>query len=56
MKSESLETARVLILDLLDKSDIEVFDKTELIINLMQFLNEMKYDDNIKILRKEHSK
>ena len=55
MDKESLKTAREIILEALDNSNIEIIDKTELIINIMQFLNEDKYDENIKILKKENN-
>jgi hypothetical protein len=52
MKKESLEEAILMIIDRLDKSDIPVQDKLELMINLRCFLNVDKYENNIKILSK----
>lgn len=52
MKKESLIKAILIILDSLDKSDIPVQDKLELMINLRCFLNVDKYENNIKILSK----
>lgn len=52
MKEDSLIKAILIIVDSLDKSDIPVQDKLELMINLRCFLNVDKYENNIKILSK----
>lgn len=52
MNKDSLEKAILIILDSLDKSDMPVQDKLELMINLRCFLNVDKYENNIKILSK----
>lgn len=52
MKEDSLIKAILIIVDRLDKSDIPVQDKLELMINLRCFLNVDKYENNIKILSK----
>jgi len=52
MKDDSLIKAILIILDILDKSDIPLQDKLELMINLRCFLNVDKYENNIKILSK----
>lgn len=54
MNKESLEKAILLILDSLDKSDIPLQDKLEIMINIRHFLNVDKYDNNLKILSKEN--
>jgi len=52
MKDDSLIKAILIIVDSLDKSDIPLQDKLELMINLRCFLNVDKYENNIKILSK----
>lgn len=52
MNKENLEKAILIILNSLDKSDIPLQDKLELMINLRCFLNVDKYENNIKILSK----
>lgn len=52
MKKDSLIKAILIIVDSLDKSDIPLQDKLELMINLRCFLNVDKYENNIKILSK----
>lgn len=52
MNKESLIKARELIIDTLNKSDINKIDKIELMINLYLFLNEDEYDYSIKVLEK----
>ena len=54
MNKESLEKAILVILDSLDKSDIPLQDKLEIMINIRHFLNVDKYDNNLKILSKEN--
>lgn len=52
MKQDSLIKAILIIFDAIDKSDINIQDKLELMINLRCFLNVDKYENNIKILSK----
>lgn len=52
MKKDSLIKAILIIFDAIDKSDITLQDKLELMINLRCFLNVDKYENNIKILSK----
>ena len=47
MKKESLEEALDLIIDSIDKSNIDIVDKVELMINLKEFLNILSYEENI---------
>lgn len=56
MNKESLIKAREIIVGALTKSDIDLVDKLELAINLNMLLSENNYDNDIKILRKEHNK
>lgn len=53
MKQESLAEARRLLIDVISDSEIEQIDKLELLKNLYNFLNDLDYDNNIKILQKE---
>lgn len=52
MGKESLELVSDSIADMVDTLDIPIYDKIELLINLVHFLNPDEYEDNIKILRK----
>lgn len=53
MNKESLTLAKNLIIDVLEKNQsININDRVELMINLFYFLNENKYEDNIKVLNK----
>lgn len=56
MKQESLEKAIELIIEALEKSDIEIVDKTELMLNESKFLDKDKYEKNIKVLQKHIDK
>lgn len=56
MKQESLEKAIELIIEALEKGDIEICDKTELILNESKFLDKDKYEKNIKVLQKHIDK
>lgn len=60
MDEESLLKARELILNALDKEEINESDKLELMLNLMLLLDPEYYDEDIKILqmysRKKESK
>ena len=51
MQKESLIEIRNKIIDILYKSDIDPLDKGELAINLYHFLDEEKYESNVKILK-----
>ena len=53
MKQESLDKALDLILDTISKSDIDVVDKCELMLNLKILLeNASSYEKDIEILRR----
>lgn len=56
MKNTSLEKATELIFEAIDKSDINIIDKCELLFNLKYFLDKEKYEDNIKTLSRRNSK
>lgn len=56
MKQESLEKAIELIIEALEKGDIEIIDKTELMLNESKFLDKDKYEKNIKVLQKHIDK
>ena len=51
MKNSSLEKATELIFNAIDKSDINIMDKTEILLNIRQFLDKENYRNNVKILR-----
>ena len=50
MTKESLEKAREIIVNDLLESNLDILDRTELIMNLDKFLNPVEYEDNIKVL------
>ena len=50
MQKESLEKAKEVIISSLEISNIELYDKVELIVNLKTFLD--NYDNDIKVLRR----
>ena len=52
MEKESLEKAREIIVSNLLKSNLDIVDRAELIMNLDKFLNPVEYEKNIKILVK----
>lgn len=52
MEKESLETAKESIANMVDVLDIPIYDKIELLINLVHFLNPEEYDENVKVLQK----
>lgn len=52
MDKESLRIARNIITDAISKSDIELIDKIELMLNIYAFLDNEDYNDNIKTLAK----
>ena len=56
MKSKSLNQTINMIIDNLDKMDINEQDKVELMINLKEFLQPKYYKENIKVLEKERCK
>lgn len=51
MKNTSLEKATELIFEAIDKSDINIIDKTEILLNIRQFLDKENYRNNVKVLR-----
>ena len=53
MTKESLEKAREIIIFALMESNIDIVDRTELIINEDKFLNPFEYEDNVKTLIKK---
>lgn len=53
MEKESLKKARNVILTALVNSNINLQDKTELIINISNLLDEAYYDGDIKSLQKK---
>ena len=50
MQKESLDLAINTIIESIEKLDINMYDKVELMINLRNFLDERLYDENIKVL------
>ena len=54
MNKESLKKVQDKIFWIIDSTDIDILDKIELVINLMHFLDEEKYEENIKILSKNN--
>lgn len=53
MKSKSLNQAIDMIIENLDKMDMNELDKVELMINLREFLKPKYYKENVKVLQKE---
>lgn len=53
MKSKSLNQTINMIIENLDKMDINEQDKVELMINLREFLQPKYYKENVKVLQKE---
>ena len=53
MKDESLDKALDAFYKTLDKLDIDVADKVELLVNLKHFLDPLRYRDNITLLSNE---
>ena len=51
MNKESLDKATIAFVKALKYLEIENYDKLELMINVSRFLDDKKYDENIKILR-----
>lgn len=56
MTKESLDKALDIIIEGLGKSDIQIQDKVELMLNLSHFLNPDDYDKNIYLLTVELEK
>lgn len=56
MDKESLIKAKEIIIEALLESNIELIDKIEIALNTNLFLNEEKYESNIKVLRKENNR
>lgn len=56
MTKESLIEAREIIVSSLLKSNLDIADRLELIINLDKFLNPVEYEENIKTLVKHKNK
>ena len=56
MTKEDLIKARELIIDALSNSDLNIIDKTELMINLNLFLEPTLYEENIKVLQRKKAK
>lgn len=52
MEKESLVKAGIAVFNAIDRADINVLDKVELLNNLRLFLNVDTYDDNKKTLAK----
>ena len=52
MKSKSLNQTINMIIENLDKMDINEQDKVELMINLREFLKPKNYKENINVLQK----
>ena len=56
MTRENLEKIQDKVFNLVEASDIDIIDKVELLINIINFLNPDKYEDNIKTLREHELK
>ena len=57
MKNTSLEKATEIIIEALDETNkIDNMDKTELMLNIRQFLNKNEYRENIKTLNRRKNK
>ena len=50
MQKESLELAINTIIESIEKLNINIYDKLELMLNIRNFLDERLYDENIKVL------
>lgn len=53
MKSKSLNQTINMIIENLDKMEINEQDKVELMINLREFLKSKNYKENVNVLEKE---
>ena len=56
MKSKSLNQTIDMIIENLDKMEMNEQDKVELMLNLKEFLQPKYYKENIKVLEKERFK
>lgn len=56
MDKKSLMLVCDMLIENIYNMDINQTDKVELMINLKNFLEPKKYDDNIKILRRENAR
>ena len=56
MDKKSLEIATNIIINAIAETEMEITDRIELMINLREFLKPTKYEENIKVLRKENNK
>ena len=56
MEKESLIIASNLIIDVIDRSNINIVDKVELMRNLSELLKEENYKRDIEILQTEQQK
>ncbi len=54
MKEESLNRIRLKMMEVITKENIDEADKLELLLNLYHFLDNNKYEKNIKVLKKEN--
>jgi hypothetical protein len=52
MNKESLKKAREEIIKTLSNLDIDLIDRLELLINMNELLQENRYEEGIKVLRK----
>lgn len=52
MNKESLKKAREEIIKTLSNLDIDLVDRLELLININELLQENRYEEGIKVLRK----
>ena len=51
MNKESLDKASIAMIKTLRDLEIDNVDKMELMLNINKFLDDKKYDENVKILR-----
>lgn len=56
MEKESLEIASDLIIEVIDRSNINIVDKVELMRNLKELLLEQNYERDIALLQQEQQK
>lgn len=56
MNKDSLVKARELVFNIINKSDIDLLDKYELLLNLYYLLDPFSYEESIKVLEKERIK
>lgn len=53
MQDESIEKVKKVIITSIELSDINLYDKVELLVNTNQFLS--NYNENIKILKRSNN-